>query len=393
MARAQRVAKEARELNAQAAAYLRAKHRLAQADIGRLLGGMSQSRVSRLLKLAEDVGWLQVSYSFVGEDRLDPARLAYLRGMLEPKGLHDVLKAVRSETGVHVRELRVVDSGGTRTSGRAMEARLKRVGRAAAARVAVLLQRSDVFACTWGSTVSHVVDALAEAPPPQLATRAIRFVPVCAEPLDESSNADTSTHLARRLHSLLQVEVPPPLSLTGVPALVSRQFRGADAQGIWKYVEHAASYREIFGTRSPLIAKVDSLLTSVGPSSRPMGFIHEELLSAGGTASRQLTTSRLGALVAGDLGGVLLPKPGLDGRGRRDVAALNAMWTGVTLKHLQRIAQQAQRNERPGVIVVSVGADRAEIIAESVRCGLVNELIIDRTLADALARLLTAGRS
>jgi len=393
MARAQRLAKEAKELSAQTAAYLRAKHRLSQAEIGRLLGGVSQSRVSRLLKLGEELGWLQVSYKFLGEDRLDSARLAYLRGMLEPKKLLEVLKTVQSETGVRVRELRVVDSGGTGTSPRAMEARLKRVGRAAATRVGVLLQRSDVFACTWGKTVSHVVDALADAPPPQLATRSIRFVPVCAEPLDESSNADTSTHLAWRLHGLLQAEMAPPPSLTGVPALVSRQFRGADAHGIWKYVERAASYREIFGTRSPLIAKVDSLLTSVGPSGRPMGFIHEELLSAGSTASRQLTTTRLGALVAGDIGGVLIPKPGLNAQSRRDVAALNAMWTGVTLKHLQRIAQQAERNQRPGVIVVSVGADRAEIIAEAVRCGIVNELIVDRTLADALARLLAAGRN
>src|SRR5881397_2984817 len=86
MARTQRMARDARELSAQAAAYLRAKHRMSQVDIGRLLGGISQSRVSRLLKLAEDIGWLQVSYTFLGEDRLDPARLAYLRGIGEPKG-------------------------------------------------------------------------------------------------------------------------------------------------------------------------------------------------------------------------------------------------------------------------------------------------------------------
>ena len=69
------------------------------------------------------------------------------------------------------------------------------------------------------------------------------------------------------------------------------------------------------------------------------------------------------------------------------------MWTGVRLKHLQRIAQQAERRKRPGVIVVSLGIDRAEIIAEAVRCGLINELIVDRSLADALARVLSAGRN
>jgi DNA-binding transcriptional regulator LsrR (DeoR family) len=390
MARPQTLAKD---LTAQAAAYLRAEHRMSQEEIGQLLGGLSQSMVSRLLKRAEELGWLKVSYMFVGAERLGSERLTYLRRLVEPKGLVEVLQAITSATGVRVRELRVVDSGGSGTSRRAIDARLRRVGRSAAVRVGELLQRSEVFAVTWGTTVSHVVNALTAAPPPQMATRAVRFVPVCAEPLDQSSDDDTSTHLARRLHSLLQVTTEPPPSLTGVPALISRVFRGADAHGIRKYVERAASYREIFGARSPLIDKVDSLLTSVGHSRHPMGFIHDELLSAGSTPSKPLTSARLATLVAGDIGGVLLPKPGLNAAQRSSVEQLNAMWTGVKLKHLQRIAQQAERRKRPGVIVVSTGADRAEIIAEAVRCGLINELIVDRPLADALAKVLSAGRA
>src|SRR6266487_2456387 len=146
MARPQTLAKD---LTAQAAAYLRAEHRLSQEEIGKLLGGLSQSMVSRLLKRAEELGWLKVSYIFVGAERLGAERLTYLRRLVEPKGLVEVLQAIKSATGVRVREL---------------------------------LQRSEVFAVTWGSTVSHVVNALTAAPPPQLATRAVRFVPVCAEP-------------------------------------------------------------------------------------------------------------------------------------------------------------------------------------------------------------------
>ena len=390
MVRAQRTSTDA---SAQAAAYLRAEHRMSQAEIGQRLGGLSQSMVSRLLKHAEDRGWLEVSYTFVQADRLEPGRLEYLKSLVDPKGLLDALKTVRSATGVRVRELRVVDSGSTSNSLRAMEGRLTRVGRAAAPRIGELLQRSDVFAVTWGTTVSHVVEGLAAAPPHGSLGRSIRFVPVCAEPLEQGSNDDTSSHLARRLHRVLQATTEPPPSLTGVPALISRQFTGADARGIRKYVNAAASYRDVFGTRAPLIERVDSLLTSAGSSSRPMGFIHEELLRAGSTATSRLTAARLSGLVAGDVGGVLLPKPTLDAAGRRDADRLNAMWTGVKLKHLQRIAQQADRRGRPGVIVVSLGDDRAEIIAEAVRCGLINELIVDRPLADALARALapTAG--
>ena len=388
MARAQRALRDA---TAEAAAYLRAEHRMAQAEIGHRLGGLSQSMVSRLLKRAEDRGLLEVSYKFLHADRLAPERLEYFRTLVEPKGLLEALKAVRSATGVRVRELRVVDSGGRGLSDRAMEARLTRVGRAAATRVGELLLRSDVFAVTWGATVSHVVDGLAASPPPAAMGGAIRFVPVCAEPLEQGSNADTSTHLARRLHRVLQSTAGPPPSLTGVPALIARRFTGTDARGIRKYVDAAASYRDIFGAHAPLIDKVDSLLTSAGSSKRPMGFIHEELLRAGSTPARALTPARLSDLVAGDVGGVLIPKPGLDAAGRRDVDRLNEMWTGVKLKHLQRIAQQAERRGRPGVIVVSLGDDRVEIIAEAVRGGLINELIVDRPLADALARVLSAS--
>ena len=138
-----------------------------------------------------------------------------------------------------------------------------------------------------------------------------------------------------------------------------------------------------------MIDQVDSLLTSAGPSNHPMGFIYDELLKAGSTPARKLTPARLEKLVVGDLGGVLFPRPDLDARGRREVEALNKMWTGVKRDHLVRIAQAAARSTRPGVIVAAIGGeDRAEIIAEVIRQGLVNELIIDRSLSDALVKAL-----
>lgn len=371
------------------AAYLCAVTGLTQGDIGELLGGLSQSQVSRLLKRAEANGWLERSYRFTGEAKLSPEQMEELRLIGEPRQLLDALQDVTSATGVRVRSVIVVDSGGRGTTPRALRTRLTRFGGAAATRIDEFLVRSDVFAVTWGNTLSHVVDGLERAATLRAKGRAIRFVPVCGEPLERESNEDTSSFLARRLHKIVRgLAAPPPPSLTGVPALIPRKFVGAKSKVIREFVEQAASYKEIFGTREPLIAQVDSLLTSAGPSGRAMGFIHKELLAAGSTRGRLLTTARLSALVAGDLGGVLIPRRSLTDR--REVDALNAMWTGARLEHFERIARQADRRRRPGMILVALGgADRAEIVAEAVRWGLVNELIIDRQLADALRRALT----
>jgi DNA-binding transcriptional regulator LsrR (DeoR family) len=379
-----------KDFNALRAAFLFGDHGLSQNEIARILG-VSQPVVSRLLKYAERRQWLERRYRFI-PDELPPDRLQYLRRMVHPDKLIDRLTAVRSLTGVRVRDVHVVDTGMRGTSGRTIAARQTRFGRGAARILVDLMLRSEVFAVTWGRTISQIVNALQEIVPVAATGRAIRFVPVCGEGTHEKSNRDTSSHLAERLHTVLQARVPdPPLSLTGLPALIPRRYRGAGLPVIREFVEQATSYQEIFGGRSPLIHRVDTLLTSVGPGRRPMGFINEELLRAGSLPRRPLTKEQLEKLVVGDVGGVLLPRRDLDRAGRREVDQLNAMWTGVKREHLERIATQAARTKRPGVIVASFGgADRAEPIAEAVRCGLVNELIIDRSLAEALTEKLSS---
>jgi DNA-binding transcriptional regulator LsrR (DeoR family) len=383
--------KTAEDPNIQAAAYLRGVHKMTQEDIGAVLGGLKQSQVSKLLHRAEPLGWLKrVDYEFAGLERVSPERLAYLESLVRPQGLLAALERVKSKTGVRVRELRVVDSGSTRDTDAAIAARLKRMGRVGAERVRDRLARSETFATSWGRSVSHVVNAMTATPPPGRPNRPIRFVPVCAEPYAHSSNRDTSTHLVERLHAWLQAHGAAPPSLTGVPALIGRRYSKAVADAIRTFIADSASYQLIFGSKSPLIDKVDTLLTSAGNARRPMGFINEELLRAGSTEHQKLTAARLEALVVGDVGGVLIPRPGLSKADCAEVKALAAMWTGVRRTHLERIAKQAYKSKRPGVIVVAVGVDRAEIIAEAVRLGLVNELIVDRPLAEALTRELTA---
>jgi hypothetical protein len=337
-----------------------------------------------LLKLAESRRLLDVRYRFLGADALSPEQLAELRSLVEPKELLDILGRCKSKTGVRVREVRVVDTGGPGETPRAPDVRLARLGRGAATRVGELLPRSSVFAVTWGQTVSCVVDALAAAPP--RLDRPVTFVPVCAEPLERSSDKETSSHLVERLHQLLQPDAPPPPSLTGVPALIPLKFN-ARRHTIVEFIEDTGSYPEIFKGPDALIQRVDTLITSVGPATRPMGFILDELLKAGTEDLKpSLTIEKLASLVAGDIGGVLVPRPTLEQHEKEEVDALNRMWTGIQRKHLERIAIDADRNNHPGVIVVSL--DRPEIVAEVIRQGLVNELIIDRASTLTVAQLL-----
>lgn len=377
-----------KDFDVQRAAYLCAERGLTQAEIGRVLGGLSQSRVSRLLKRAEERGWLVRSYRFVPE-KLPAGRYDHLRRLEEPSTLRDLLVKLRSRTGIHVSAVHVVDSGSSGSARRTVASRLARFGRAAVGPLDDLLGRSTYTAVSWGRSVSCAVDSLRQAPALQSAGRSIHVVPVCGEPTEQQSNRDTSSHLAERLHEALRSSAPKPPSLTGVPALIPRHFTGSHEVGIRKFVTSIASYRDVFGTADPLISRVDTLLTSVGPAKRPLGFIHEELLKAGSRRGKALTSEALEELVAGDIGGVLLPRPGLSAKGRQEVAALNAMWTGATLAHYERIARAAARMSRPGIVVLSIGGDgRAEIIAEAVRHGLIGVLVIDRSLAEALAKEL-----
>ena len=57
----------------------------------------------------------------------------------------------------------------------------------------------------------------------------------------------------------------------------------------------------------------------------------------------------------------------------------------MRLEHILRCAQAAARDHsRVGVVVLAMGAAKAHIILESVRAGLITELIIDHDLAHAL---------
>src|SRR5205085_2380645 len=94
-----------------------------------------------------------------------------------------------------------------------------------------------------------------------------------------------------------------------------------------------------------------------------------------------VTKEQLQDRVVGDIGGVFLPRTARD----RVVRGINERWTGVRLEHILRCARAAARDHtRAGVIVLAVGAAKAQVTLDSVRAGLITELIIDHDLAQAL---------
>jgi DNA-binding transcriptional regulator LsrR (DeoR family) len=149
------------------------------------------------------------------------------------------------------------------------------------------------------------------------------------------------------------------------------------------FEESSPAYKEIFIGPEALIDRVDVLVTSVGGSNKPMGFCNDDLLKVSG-----LSEERVGQLVIGDVGGVLLPARGLSARDAATVEGVNAMWTGIQRRHLEGIARRAAQRRTPGIILITLGASRSAIVLEAIREGLCSELMIDRDLATALRREL-----
>lgn len=369
-----------RDRRAQQAAYLRAQHNYSQEEIGRILGGVSQSHVSRLLAHAAEAGWLVTEMRF--DDRsVSPEVMRELREMLEPRKLAAILERIRTVTGRIVPNVRVFDSGSDSGTAGAFEIRLRRFGRRAAGRLEELLRHSTTVAVTWGRTVSSLIDGLAAQNRTFRPDRPPSFVPVTAELVTLAAPEYSSSLLAARLDTLVNGGQGERLRMAGVPAFIPKRYDTAKTRAIREYILDTASYRRIFAGEAPLVNLLDMVLTSAGSAVRPLGGAMDEILSAAEISETDLTR-----LIIGDVGGVLIPKPALSADDNRLVAELNAMWTGITRAHLSRLALRsgAPAGSAGGVVVAAIGRERAEIVAGLINLEMVNELIIDWDLAEAL---------
>ncbi len=368
---------------AQCAAYMRATHNMSQAEIGDVLGGLSQPHVSRLLKHAKRKSYLVIEQRFVKE-LFDANWIREMDELLAPTGLTADLDEFCRRVGVAKPRVSVFESGPGNTDA-AMVQRRSRFGRTASGRLVQLIGRSSVVGVAWGRTIKSIVDGIAASRQPLDRSRKTVFAAVCAELVSLAQHGHSSSRLADSLDELFNAVPEENPQLTGFPAYVPRHYDETMQRSIWQFISDAPGYHRVFSGPDALVKKMDMLITSVGSSKAPVLGSFEELVQAAGIRANDLRQ-----LVVGDVGGILIPKSGLSPAKATLVDELNGLWTGIKHGHVKDIAQRAFTDPgQVGVVVVALQAERGDTIFELIRQGLVNELIIDHRAADRLQQLLS----
>ena len=391
--------KKIESLDMLTAAFLAGEGRR-QTEIAEVLG-LSQAAVSRLVVEARKE-YLREELHFIDES-IDAATMFEIHKRIHRKELGDRL-AKLSEHYANNRGpiLRVFSVSGQNLEDRS--ARMVAFARQAVPYIRGLIMRSATCGVTWGGMLWSLVQAFRSLPvhtPWRDPGKSIDVNPLCGEPLGNVPTSYSSSILADELGRLANGEKYVSRSIGMVPAFIPEGFTKAELNGVKKLIDLVKSYREIFGEHKeekgkngkraePLADKLDMILTSVGPAERPLAFGRGTLFATG-----DLSFGQLASLIQGDVGGVCIPRPGLHKSQSAKLEKLNDRWTGLLRSHLEKCAKRAGDEPnpfkgKPGVVVVSIGKDRAQFIYEVAKLGLINHLVIDDHLEAELERIVAA---
>lgn len=270
--------------------------------------------------------------------------------------------------------------------------------RFAGERLRELLTNVHVMGLTWGRTVSTVVERCLELGPPAI-RKAIRFVPTWGEPLKTGENPSkvftrtiSCSDLAWRLHQWFNRSetsfnnLPPPPSLSGVPAIVPLTFDDYATAVVRKLMYESDGFASVFGSNNCLINQLDGLLTSGGSPEPRERFWSEAVFKSASITPEQ--REQLDECVFGDIGGVWIPKPTLNSDHVELLDKLKKRWLGITLDQMKNCSLRASKNGPPGVITCAIGESRADVIFQCLEQGLINQLIVDVHLAQRLISLI-----
>jgi DNA-binding transcriptional regulator LsrR (DeoR family) len=148
-------------------------------------------------------------------------------------------------------------------------------------------------------------------------------------------------------------------------------------------VVNAPDYRKIYGPGG-LAEQANCLITSIGRSMVPWTLGDDYFVKNIGIDRAELTQ-----LIEAEIGSVPLPRANLSAEGKKRFETINNARLGLSLENIKSIAAKAHCGPAPGVIVLAMGANKADCLLALIRRGLVNRAIVDNKLEAELARLLS----
>jgi DNA-binding transcriptional regulator LsrR (DeoR family) len=383
-------------LDALKAAYYRVHAPgLTQGQIADKAGLGDQATVSRLLKDARNANVLMEVFVFPPdlpqEDRLEIENSFFAEhGKLEEElsKRSRELTRTRSVGGSPFKRLHVVAAPGIENEKDASvrENAFQSYGMSAAGIVASYIDQVEMCCVAWGRTIAATVR---HVPTSKTRTWGKLFIPIAGEPTNHEPNGVSPSDAARTLS--LAWPGSGSLSLRGVQARIPKSVHERDDGVIAReLISYSNSYRQIFGPRSepPLISQVPMILTGIGNVDTS-----ERKIEGVGPDPWYLETvdaeePNVLELTVGNIGGVWIDRENISAEDRDRVSGVNARWLGAQLDAFRGCSLNADLLQgRPGVVVLAVEPDKADIILEALH--LINVLIVSRQLADALAyRLL-----
>lgn len=360
--------------------------------------GLTQVQVSRYLKEAREKKYLWEVFrpppGLSPEDHLEIVNSFFPRhGQLEDalSTRSRQLSRKQSGFGSPFKQLYVVAAPGidNEQDARVRANAFRSFGMSAAGIVASYIDGVDTVCVSWGRTIAATVDHM---PNSSASNGTKQFIPIAGEPTNHEPNGIAPSDAAQRLKQSWPGS--KSLSLRGVPARIPKSVHDQDGGEIAReLIGYSNNYRQIFGTpdsdESPLIAEVPMIFTGLGnvdTSKRAIAGVSDPWY----TETVEAEGPNVLDLAVGNIGGVWIAKTEISKEGKDLVAKVNERWLGAQYDHFRACALNADlQKRRPGVVVVAVERDKADIVLETLH--LINVLIVSRQLADELAHRLLNG--